>query len=105
MNKFIEVTEYVNLCILPKKYEVEPYIKEKRSERKYRDINKVKTIINLDAIKSIYPFAFACENDEDEIIVRRYSVCLGKDQTVHIDEDDYKRIKELLFEEEPIKTL
>ena len=105
MSRFIEVTEYVNRCVLPHKYELPPYDEVKRHERRYRNIYKVKTIINLDAIKCIYPYDFTCENDEDEIIATHYSVLLGKDQAVYIGVDDYKRIKELLFKKESINTL
>ena len=106
MTRYIEVNEYCTHNVLPEKYKP-IYDKDGRSAvtNFYREIHTVKTILNLDAIKCIYPSKFSCQSDTDDIIIERYNVYYGKDQIVQIDVNDYRRIKEALFTEKQINTL
>lgn len=106
MTKFIEVNEYCTHDVLPEKYKAIYATKGWQAVTNYyRRINTVKTILNLDAIKCIYPVTFSCKDDNDDIIIERYNVYYGKEETVQIDANDYRRIKEALFTEKQINTL
>lgn len=106
MTKYIEVNEYNTQSVLPQKYR-QLYEKEGWSAvtKYYRQIHTVKVILNLDAIKCICPVKFSCKDDNDDIIIERYNVYYGKDETIQIDVNDYRRIKEALFTEKQINTL
>lgn len=106
MTKYIEVTEYRTQSVLPEKYR-QLYAMEGWSavSKYYRRIDTVKVILNLDLIKCICPATFSCKDDNDDIIIERYNVYYEKDETIQIDVNDYRRIKEALFTEKQINTL